>query len=207
MRSSIKLSLGAAGALVGWISLATLIGHFLVVERPLERADAIVVLSGSAEYSSRTRAAAQLWRSQVAPSIFITDDGQLAGWDSGLQRNPAFFELMRRNLEAEGVPSDRIIVIPGRADGTYEEAILVTKFIRERGLRSVMLVTSGFHTRRTLWAFVSNNTGGSSNVVYGISCSDCDKQFPAKGFWWLSLTGWRDVPAELLKLVYYWWAY
>jgi uncharacterized SAM-binding protein YcdF (DUF218 family) len=207
MRTSIKLSLGAAGTLAGWMSLATLVGHFLVVERPLERADAIVVLSGSAEYPSRTRTAAELWRTQVAPTIFITDDGQLAGWDSGLQRNPAFFELMRRSLEAEGVPPDRIIVIPGHSDGTYEEAILVSKFIRERGLRSIMLVTSGFHTRRTLWVFVSNNSGRSSDVMYGISCADSDKQFPAKAFWWLTVSGWRDTPPELLKLAYYWWAY
>lgn len=206
MRSSVKFSLGAAATLVGWMSIAGLVGQMLVVEEPLERADAIVVLSGSAEFRNRARAAAQLWRERTAPDIFITDDGHLAGWDTVLQRNPAFFELMRRSLEAEGVPPERIFVIPGRADGTHEEAMRISEFLSERGVRSVLLVTSGFHTRRTKWTFekVSSKSGG---IVYGISCPMADKRLSAKTLWWLTFSGWRDTPGEVLKLMYYRWAY
>ena len=206
MKSLVKLSVGAT-ALAGWMSVAGIVGQLLLVEEPLDRADVIVVLSGSAEFQDRARTAAQLWKKQTAPDIYITDDGHLAGWDAGLQRNPAFFELTKRTLEAEGVPGERISVIPGKADGTHDEALLISKFLSDRGVRSAVLVTSGFHTRRTRWTFERISSSNTERVVYGISCPETDKRLAAKAFWWLTSSGWRDTPVEVLKLMYYRWVY
>ena len=49
-----------------WLPIAWLLGQWLVVERPLEKADAIFVLAGSANYVERNQEAARLYNLGVA---------------------------------------------------------------------------------------------------------------------------------------------
>jgi uncharacterized SAM-binding protein YcdF (DUF218 family) len=207
MKTQVKRFVIFVGVVLVWVLLAAVAGNFLVVEVPIEKADAIVILSGSAEYRNRTVAAAKLWRQEVAPMILITDDGHRGGWDQSLQRNPTFSESIRRRLEGEGVPPERIVEVPGIADGTYEEASVIIQFLSEKEMRSILLVTSGFHTRRTLLAFRNMAERQNREISFGISCPDYDKKISAKTLWWLSLSGWRNIPAEAVKLTYYWLAY
>ena len=62
MRKLLRLFIILVAALCVWTVIAWLLGSYLVVEKPLERADAIVVLSGSAEYEERCDTAAELFR-------------------------------------------------------------------------------------------------------------------------------------------------
>jgi uncharacterized SAM-binding protein YcdF (DUF218 family) len=207
MRKPTKRFLIFGSVLLIWVTLAAVAGNFLVVEVPIERADVIVVLSGSAEYRNRAHTAAQLFRQHVAPAILVTDDGRQGGWDQGLQRNPAYFELIKRSLESEGVPPEHIYNIPGVVDGTYEEALVITRYLSDKNIRSALLVTSGFHTRRTISVVRRAAETDRSEFNFGITCPEIDKQFSAKAFWWLRVSGWRNIPAEVIKLIYYRWEY
>src|SRR5690348_11226360 len=97
-----------------WVLAAPLLASHLVVERPLDHADAIIVLSGSAAYKERTHMAAELYRQGTARVIFVTDDGERSGWSSTGQRHPSYLELEQRELISGGVSPDDIRVLPGQ---------------------------------------------------------------------------------------------
>jgi uncharacterized SAM-binding protein YcdF (DUF218 family) len=75
------------------------------------------------------------------------------GWHQKERRNPYFVELARWQLIAMGVPDEAIETIPTIVAGTNDEANLLVKVCAERNLRSLLLITSPYHSRRTLWTF------------------------------------------------------
>ena len=190
---------------VAWIFFAPFLAENLIVEKPLQSADAILVLSGSSAYLERTKKAAELFKTGIAPKIFLTDDGSQGGWDRTEKRNHFFAERARRELIKQGVPEDAIEILPGVVEGTRDEAILAEKTLRERNLKSILLVTSPYHTRRTLSTFetlLSNDA-----VEVGIASPAPGEQSPPPNYWWLSPRGWQFVAAEYLKIAYYWLFY
>jgi uncharacterized SAM-binding protein YcdF (DUF218 family) len=203
-----KISLRLAVALslfLIWVFLAPFLARNLVVEKSLERADAILVLSGSSTYLERTQKAAEIFKTGVAPKIFLTDDGSRGGWDRTQQRNPFFAERAKWELMKEGVPEDAIEILPGIVEGTQDEAIVAEKTLRERNLRSILLVTSPYHTRRTLSTF--ETLLHKNAVEVGIVYPPPGGQSPSPNYWWLSARGWRFVAGEYLKIAYYWLFY
>src|SRR5439155_26373806 len=106
----------------GWALLAPALATWLIVEKPLEHADAIIVLSGSAVYVERTTRAFELYKQGIAPRIFVTDDGGRSGWSSSERENPSFVGLEQIELLKDGVEADAITVLPGNVTGTDSEA-------------------------------------------------------------------------------------
>ena len=187
------------GPLIAW-----LLGSFLVVEKPLERADAIVVLSGSAEFEERCDTAAELFHRNVADKIFLTDDGNRSGWDSEAQRNPLFVERATRRLVELGVEPESIEIIAGPVQGTADEARVFAQTAKERRLTSVMLVTSAYHTRRARWTFERASAG---TIKFGITSPPAVRITDGPCCWWLSPERLKTVGTEYIKLGYYWWEY
>jgi len=187
-----------------WIFLAPLSAKMLIVEKPLARADAILVLAGSSTYLERTRRAAEIFKQGVAPRVLLTDDGMRAGWSQIEQRNTPFVELARRNLIENGVPAENIEIILPQVAGTIYEARVLRKKLAETGWRSILLVTSAYHTRRSLWTFerVLNKDGAAAEI--GIEFAPPGEQTPSVFTWWLSSFGWYMVAGEYVKGVYYW---
>ena len=181
-----------------WTIVAALAARALVVSAPLVSADAIVVLSGSSAYVERTQKAAQLYREGRAPLVLLTDDHQRGGWSSAEQRNPFFVERATDELIKAGVPADRIRIVPGVAESTREEAVVIRDYAVSERLRSVLVVTSSYHSRRTLNTLRS--TFGETGIAIGLEVSSPSPS----AFWWLRPAGWRTVGVEFVKLVYYW---
>jgi uncharacterized SAM-binding protein YcdF (DUF218 family) len=130
--AGIVLTLG-----LGLLGLAA-IGHALAVEDPLEKADAIVVISG--DTGARANTAIALWKQGYAPLILF----------SGAAVDPASVssaELMRREALRQGVPEKATLIEPASAT-TEENASEVAKLMVQRKLRSAILVTSPYHQRR-----------------------------------------------------------
>jgi uncharacterized SAM-binding protein YcdF (DUF218 family) len=138
---------------IAWILLAWFAAEHLIVEQPIERAEAILILGGSAAYIERTQKAAQLFKDEIAPKIFLTNDGTKAGWSKKEQRNPPYVELAEQSLIGQGIPKKNIEILPTITKSTQDEANLLVKTAKERNLKSILLVTSPYHTRRTLWTF------------------------------------------------------
>jgi len=188
-----------------WCLIAPLLAKFLIVEKPLARAEAMIVLSGSAAYKERTQKAAQLFQQGAAPKIFITDDGQSAGWSAAEQRNPSFAELEQRELIAKGVDPAAIILLPGYVAGTDDEARAMAPEIQSQLIGSLLIVTSAYHTRRTLWTFEKVFAG--QNVELGIVSPPPGQQTPDPYFWWIYPSGWSSVAGEYVKSVIYYFYY
>ena len=200
-----QVSIGLLLLLTAWILFAPFLAERLIVEKPLEHADAILVLAGSSVYRERTDQAAALYKQGIAPKIILTDDGEKGGWSRTEQRNPPFVELAQKNLIADGVPAEAIEIIKPNGSGTIYEAQIFRETARQMNWKSVLLVTSAYHTRRTLWTFQEELANEA--VEIGITAAPFGRSTPPPNFWWLSPHGWNWVAGEYVKSWYYWVCY
>ena len=174
----------------------------LIVNAPLPHADAIAVLSGSAAYKERTRYAAQLFKGGYGQRIIVTNDYDQGAWSPVEERNPYYYELEVAELRAAGIPEDKIVVMLERVSGTSDEAALFRRYAETEGLHSILVVTSAYHSRRALWTLRKVFRG--SNIVIGLEPVPTGFQTPSPIAWWLRVRGWKTVPVEYVKIVYYW---
>jgi uncharacterized SAM-binding protein YcdF (DUF218 family) len=200
-----KTLLGLLLFIVTWGTLACVAARALIVNESLASADAIVVLSGSSAYVERTQKAAELYRQGRAPFVLLTDDHTRGGWSSALQRNPYFVERATDELIKAGVPADRIKIIPGLPSSTHDEALILKDYALAQHLRSVLVVTSAYHSRRALRTLRQTFAGTATTV--GLEPAALGPTAPSTVFWWLRLEGWRTVAGEYVKLSYYWFRY
>lgn len=182
--------------LVAWLS-----ARWLIVSAPLDHADAIVVLSGSSTLTERVQHAARLYSQQRSQRILLTTDNRQGGWSAAEQRNPYFYEIAVRELTRLGVPSQNIEVIRQPVNGTWDEALLIGEYSKAHNLRSILIVTSSYHSRRALWTFRTLFEGNNTRI--GLDPVETGIQTPSAATWWLHARGWQFVLVEYLKLIYY----
>lgn len=207
MTSSARSTIGKIGltgaVLAGlWLLAAPFIGTFLIVERRLAGADAIIVLSGSAVYKDRNRKAAELYAQGIGKRVFLTDDGKRSGWSQSEQRNIPYVELAKRELETQGVPAGSIEILPDEVSGTDDEARRLGAAMDRYPIKTITIVTSPYHTRRSLLVFEQILAG--RGVEFGIEHTGGNTLDPQPTGWWLSIAGWGSVGGEYLKLAAYW---
>src|ERR1700682_2738734 len=148
----------------GLIVLAAIIflglGRWLIVEHPLDKAQAIAVLSG--RIPMRAKEAARLYKAGYAPQVWLTRANEPA---ASLQEmhiayiGEDFFNS--RILMHEGVPSNAIRVLEPSIDNTADEVkAIATELERGRGAW-VIIGTTKAHTRRvrTLWNKLAGGRG------------------------------------------------
>jgi len=186
--------------LIAWAA-----ARLLVVNSPLQKADAIVVMSGSATFQERARHAAALYNEGRAPGIVLTNDHLKSSWSPDEQRNPYYCERSRDELRRAGVPDEKIAVIIVPITGTYDEAVRLKEYAETQQLRSLLVVTSSYHSRRAFWTFrrVFQGTGKS----IGIDPAEPGRETPGAATWWLYRLGWQMVPGEYVKMFFYWLRY
>jgi uncharacterized SAM-binding protein YcdF (DUF218 family) len=99
-----------------------------------------------------------------------------------------------------GVEADRIRIVPLTLGGTHGEAVATRAFVSERHLRSVLVVTSPYHTRRSLATFRS--ALASAGVEVGVApASSTSPARPDR--WWASGYDRGYVVYEWAAVVYY----
>jgi uncharacterized SAM-binding protein YcdF (DUF218 family) len=116
-----------------------------VVEDPLEKSDAMIVLSDDNFYADRATRAAELFREGMAPLVVASG--------RRLRPNAGIAELMEHDLVERGVPRDKILRFPQDGDNTREEAEALAKLVRSKKWRRIIVVTSNYHTRRARYIF------------------------------------------------------
>lgn len=200
-RTTYALLFLAAWPLIAWIA-----AQALVVHAEMARADALVILSGGSYYAERARQAAALYKQGRAPKVVLTQDGGQGPWSVEKERNPTYTELTADELRRAGVPLENIEVLPRQVSNTYDEALMVLHdYAQARGLRSVLVVTSAYHSRRALWVW--RRVFRESGIAVGIDPAPAGEQSPSPATWWWYWNGWRSVAGEYPKLVYYWLRY
>lgn len=185
-----------------WLGIAWFLAERLIVEKPMRRADAILVLGGSSVYLERAQKAAELYKNGIAPKVLLSDDGERAGWSRVEKRNTPYVELTKRELIAQGVAPENIEIFKPIGSGTIYEAREFQKVAAEENLNSIMIVTSAYHTRRALRTF--ERTLASDKTEIGIAAAPTGEQTPPPFIWWLSSFGWNVVAGEYVKSAYYW---
>jgi len=123
----------------------------LTVHDALIQSDAIVLLAGN--YQERAPAAAMLYRDGYAPLVILTNDGIFSSWSSKYGRNLYQVEWATEELVKLGVPREKILQLPFYGSSTLFDALAVKRQLSKSGLKKIILVTSDYHTRRTLWTF------------------------------------------------------
>ena len=167
------------------------LGSFLITADPLRPADAIVPLAGE---RSRVDDAAGLFGGGYARWYIITEM-----WVPNPNPDIGYVESVRGQTIRAGVPADRILVAPGKAASTYREALNLRRMLQEHHVRSLIVVTSPFHTRRSRLILndVFRDTG-TALIIRPVR----EHWFRAGG-WWVSQEGRQVTAEEYLKLALY----
>jgi len=188
--------------IVGLIVFAAIIflglGRWLVVEDPLDKAQAIVVLSG--RIPMRAKEAARLYNAAYARQVWLTRANEPA---ASLQEmhiayiGEDFFNS--RVLMHEGVPSNAVRVLEPPIDNTADEIRAIAAELDQEKGTTVIIVTTKVHTRRVrmLWRELS---GGRGRAIVRAASTD---PF-APDHWWRSTGDALDVVREVLGLVNAW---
>lgn len=184
-----------------WPLVAWIAARLLITDAPLDTADTIVVLAGSASYRERAREAARLLHEGRSSRILITNDDLRGPWSKTEQRNPFFYELSLEELKNAGVPAHSVEVLKKPVTSTKEEGAVVKEYAAEHGLKSILVVTSPYHSRRALWVFNDAFRGTGTRV--GLVHVALESSPPSAATWWLSALGWRLVPSEYGKMILY----
>jgi uncharacterized SAM-binding protein YcdF (DUF218 family) len=190
-----------AAALLLCTSIAVIffgIGRWLVVEDPLEKAQAIVVLSG--RMPQRAIEAAQLYRAGYAPQVWLTRPKEPM---ASLQAvHVAYLGEDFFNTEVlmrEGVPENAVHVLPPAVDNTADEIQAIAAELERQKGSKVIIVTTKAHTRRvrTLWAKLEQGRGQGM-----VRAASGDLFDPAH--WWRNTRDVLDVVRETLGLLNAW---
>jgi uncharacterized SAM-binding protein YcdF (DUF218 family) len=185
-----------ASSLYGFSQLGT----FLATEDALEKADVILVLSGTS--MRRPLEAADLYFSGHAPRIVLTRQTRENGERALAERGIPFTEDVQRARDVYlklGIP-DEAILIPERIhDSTAAEAITLRELATRHGWRTAMVVTSGYHLRRAGFAFRRELKGTDVRVV--MRGSRYDNAHPER--WWRERADIRVMIPEVPKLIAY----
>ncbi len=171
----------------------TAMGGFLIIADPLERSDAVVVLSGGGR--PRLEEAYKIYSEKYAKLFVLTETGaQLPG------SNQQFIFQQKLDAMDLGVPIGAIRETEAHAEDTSDEARAVLKLLQQERAESTIIVTDPFHTQRTRFIFkkVFEDSGIRVNVR------------PVRGHWyrsatwWTTAEGWRVTLQEYAALFAYW---
>lgn len=180
-----------------WLPLPA---EWLVVRDRLAKSELLFIPSGNVVW--RAPLVARLYRDGYAPRVLVT-----GGYYSDyflLLTGETFTdaEMVARVLANLGVPREAMALVKG-GTSTYEEALILRKYVDDHSVRSVIVVTSNFHSRRARWIF--RKVLGGRQV--GISMVEADHANFTTRNWWRHEDGLITVSNEYIKLVYYFLRY
>lgn len=175
-------------------------GRFLIIDEPLQPADAILVLAGTR--TVRWLEGVDLYRAKLSSTIVISpgmvEQGEVELRSRGI-RYPAEADIVRDAMLQLGIPESAITILPGPLDNTADEASHMRELAQTRGWKSVLVVTSKYHTRRSRFAFEREFRGTGMRIQ--VRGSRYDGASPND--WWKHRSDVRYVVSELQKLAAY----
>jgi uncharacterized SAM-binding protein YcdF (DUF218 family) len=174
------------------------VGAWLVVEDPLEHAQAIVVLSG--RMPMRALEAAKLYRAGYAPEVWLTRSNEPA---KSLQAMGVEYYgeeyYNSKILVHEGVPAAAIRVLEPAIVNTADEIATIKAALNATPQHTAILVTTKPHTRRVraLWRAVKPDA--TRAIVRATTFDPYDGRH-----WWRTTRDALDVVREVLGLLNAW---
>ncbi|HYL61370.1 MAG TPA: YdcF family protein [Candidatus Methylomirabilis sp.] len=194
-----RILFGAVGVvLLGGASAFLFVGRWLVVEDPIEKAQAIAVLSGAMPL--RAEEAAKLYRGGYAPHVWLTHSTQ-----PGAELKSMGIDYVGEDsydaqiLLHGGVPSEAVRVLDPPIENTADEIRAISGQLDREKEATIIIVTSKAHTRRTriLWRRLAPKRLRA--IVRGAS----EDPFNPRR-WWRSTADALDVVREILGVLNAW---
>jgi len=131
----ILAGIGVAAVLLG-VAVWSFPHQVLTLDSGPVKADVLVVLGGGS--TERAKRAAELFKEQAAPAVFLSGTGD--------------GESSKRLLLEKGVP-EAAITLENRSHSTLENAEFSVPLLRALGAKRVIIVTTWYHSRRAVACF------------------------------------------------------
>jgi uncharacterized SAM-binding protein YcdF (DUF218 family) len=148
-------------------------------------ADAVVAVSGG-DTQARTAEAIKLYQNGWATRLIMSGAAQD-------KSGPSNAQTMARQAVAAGVPADAIIT-EDKSETTQQNAEQTQTIFQSYNIKTVILVTSGYHERRASLEFAAR----SPDVLVRRHPVSSDGQW--SGWWWATPQGWFLAVSELVKI-------
>lgn len=176
-------------------ALLTGIAELWIVEEPVTRADAVLVMGGGV--NTRTFAAAELYHAGQSPRVLVTRCKPDPVEKLGLVKSHT--ELCREVVLAKGVPMTSLETIGRDVSSSREEALALKVWAQQTGARTILVPTEFLYTRRMRWLFDRTfRDTGVRIVVHAIDPLDY-----TRSDWWQHEEGLIAFQNEVIKYLYY----
>ena len=170
------------------------VGHWFLVQTKVTNADVIVVLAGGGP--ERLCHGMELCKHGLAPELWYTGDKPLETRSDFMDSELALNFAMQ-----QGMPKDKIRLLPSTS--TFEDGKVIAALVREKKIKSILAVTSWYHTRRA--ANVLHHFIADTNIIVYVSSSTNLPFTPDN--WWRDEEGLVNVVNEIIKTALYWRRY
>lgn len=164
--------------------------EMLIKKDDLKPADVIVVLAG--EQEERVIYGAKLFRDDWARKDRIIMAGGPLVWKY------TWASLMKEQAQSLGIPGKNILS-EDKSRSTEEDALYTKEILQKNGFKSIILVTSPYHSRRA--ALIFTKVLGSEFKI--INAPVDDSWFKAND-WWKRSRDRSAVLNEFFKYLYLW---
>ena len=184
---------------IGILLLIRNAGTYLVKSDTLHPADAMVMLMGS--IPDRVLQTADLYQQHQATKLIIVQESmgpyrQLEARGASIISST---QQCRNAAVALGIPADSIIILPGDACSTQQEATIIREYLKTQpGIDTITLVTSSDHTRRASMIFEKAFRKQGMSIVVQSSPSKYSS-YTGIG-WWRKKEGIQTVLMEYIKM-------
>ena len=175
--------------------LLTGLARAWVVNDPVTKADAIVILGGGLE--NRPLAAAALFHKGVAPMVLYMNVLPGPAEESGVVLSEQ--EQTRRILLSKNVPASALLAIGTNVACTFDESRAVRAWATQTGAASIVVATDSFHTRRARWIF-RHELRDTPVKIYIVAVEPVRYKLDN---WWQHEDGLIFFQNELIKSIYY----
>jgi hypothetical protein len=174
------------------------IGRLIAIQQPLPKSADIIVVAIDAD-GAGTLEAANLVHRGVSSRVAVFTDPPTAVDREFLRRGLPYHDqgaISIHQLQMLGV--DNVVLIPRGASGSQQEGEILPQWCDEQHYHSVVLVTSGDHSRR-LSRIMRRSLRGHQTTVTIDSSPYADFNLDS---WWETRAGVREGIFELQKLIF-----
>jgi uncharacterized SAM-binding protein YcdF (DUF218 family) len=170
-------------------------GCWLDVGRPPKAADYALLLGGGE--NTRPFVMAALYKAGFVQKIMVAEDAALPQNVDAIL--PPYHEINRNVLVKRGVPSADFAFLPATAESTYDEALALAAFLKDKPEARVLIVTDDYHSRRSRWVF-DRALGRQADRVTFVSAPSIDS---SPGGWWRDEASFVAIAIEFPKFAFY----
>jgi uncharacterized SAM-binding protein YcdF (DUF218 family) len=163
-----------------------------IIEDPLDKADALIVLGEDNFYADRATRGVQLFREGKAPVVVASG--------RRLRPNAGIAELMEHDLVERGVPKDKVVRFTHDGENTLQEAEGLLRLVTQKKWHSVIVVTSNYHTRRARYIYRHVFPQGIQVSVASARDGDFDPEH-----WWEKRKSIKELTMEFAGMVVTLW--